>query len=369
MRLRVSIVAPSLQQMYGGQEVMGRQLVDGWHRSAAVQATLLESNPRLTGFLGHAERIPFVRTLLRMPARLTHLQRGIKRSDVVHVFSGAHTSFILGSLPAIVVGWMSRRPVLAHYHSPRASAHLERSALARFVFRKCDAVVVPSPYLQEVFGRHGVAARIIPNVVDSERFNWRDIPRPEYTVLCIRNFEPRYGVDDVIRAFAEVKRRMPNAVLLLVGAGPEAQRLGTLVSELGVADVTFAGALGRDDLAALMQTAAVLINASREDNMPLTILEAFASGVPVATTSAGGITTFVRHMQNALVSEPGNVETLARHVVMLLLDTPLATRLTSNARADARLFTWEAVRPAWEALYAELHAGRERDRRRDRTRA
>jgi len=354
MTLRVAIVAPSLRHMYGGQEVQGQQLISGWKCSEAIQAKLVESNPVLTGVLRHAEHVPIVRTLLRIPERLKQFSRVLGRVDIVHVFSGSHSSFLLGTLPAILVGWLRRKSVLVHYHSPRAKAHLEQSALARHIFRRCDAVVVPSQYLQQVFARHDITARIIPNVVDSARFRWRAEPRRKDTVLCIRNFEQRYGVDDVLRAFAQVKRVLPHAALHLAGAGPEAHNLATLVKTLGLADVTFAGALARDRLALLMESSTVMINASREDNMPLTILEAFACGLPVATTSAGGIPTFVSHMRNALVAEPGNVDALAQHLVTLLVDSSLATRLAATARFDAAQYTWDAVRPAWEALYSEL---------------
>ncbi|MEO7361642.1 MAG: glycosyltransferase family 4 protein [Gemmatimonadaceae bacterium] len=354
MTLRVAIVAPSLQHMYGGQEVQGEQLLSGWKDSEAVQVELVESNPALTGILRHAERVPVVRTLLRLPKRFIQFSRVLIRVDIVHVFSGSHSSFVVGSLPAILAGWLLRKPVLVHYHSPRAEAHLVHSSLARHVFRRCDAVVVPSPYLQEVFGRHGIATRIIPNVVDSARFKWRTEPRRPNTVLCARNFEHRYGVDDVIRAFAKVKRVLPNAALLLAGSGPEALNLAALVKTLGLTEVTFAGAVPRDRLASLMESSAVMINASREDNMPLTLLEAFACGLPVATTSAGGISTFVRHRRNALVAEPGNIDALAQHVVALLVDSSVAERLAANARLDATQYTWHAVGPSWGAIYCEL---------------
>lgn len=352
--MRVAIVAPSMQQMYGGQEVQGEQLAGGWTGSETVEAELVESNPVLTGVLRGAERIRGARTVLRIPERLRRFSRVLGRADIVHVFSGSHSSFVLGSLPAILVAWLLRKPVLVHYHSPFANSHLEHSSVARWVFRRCAAVVVPSQYLQEVFAQHEITSHIIPNVVDTSRFKWRPADGRNNTVLCIRNFEQRYGVDDVIRAFAQVKRVVPSATLCLAGAGPEEHNLAALVASLGVSDVTFEGAVSRDRLARLMESSSVMINASREDNMPLTILEAFACGIPVVTTSAGGIPTFVSDGRNALMTEPGNVDALAGHAQTLLQDRPLAARLTAAARLDAAMYSWDAVRPAWEALYGRL---------------
>ena len=357
--MRVAIVAPSLKHMYGGQEVQGEQLAGGWTGSEVVEAELVPSNPVLTGILRHAERIRGVRTVLRIPERLGRFSMALRRADIVHVFSGSHSSFVLGSLPAILVAWLLRKPVLVHYHSPRAKTHLEHSSLARHIFRRCAAVIVPSQYLQQVFAQHDITSQIIPNVVDSSRFQWRPTARRKNTVLCIRNFEQRYGVDDVIRAFAQVKRVVPGAALCLAGAGPEERNLAALVTSLALADVTFEGAVSRDRLVLLMESSSVMINASREDNMPLTILEAFACGIPVATTSAGGIPTFVSHMRNALMTEPGNVDALAGHMLTLLQNSSLAERLAAAARLDAAMYTWDEVRPSWEALYVRLTAEHE----------
>ncbi len=99
-------------------------------------------------------------------------------------------------------------------------------------------------------------------------------------MLSIRNFEHRYGVDDVIRTFVRVKETHPAAQLVLAGSGPEEEALRRLVDSLRLSDVTFTGATSRDAIATLMRQATVLLNASRADNMPVSILEAFAVGVP-----------------------------------------------------------------------------------------
>jgi glycosyltransferase involved in cell wall biosynthesis len=354
LTLRVAIVAPSLRHMLGGQEVQGDQLVRGWIGSNVVEAQLIETNPVCRGPFSFVERIPIVRTIFRVPARVVALASALRNADIMHVFAGAHSSFLLGSLPAIVAAKAAGKRVIVHYHSPFAEAHLGRSSLARFVLRHCDAVVVPSQYLHDIFLRHHVATRIIPNVVDAERFRWRKAAVMNDVVVCIRNFEHRYGVDDVIRAFTNVQQVLPDAALVLVGAGPEERALVGLVEALGVRNVTFAGAVARDALPRVLESCAIMINASREDNMPLTIMEAFAGGIPVVTTTAGGIPTFALHERNALLAAPNDVEVLARHVTTLLNDRAHAMRLASAARVDVQQFTWDVVGPAWQALYTEL---------------
>ncbi|MEP7382530.1 MAG: glycosyltransferase family 4 protein [Gemmatimonadota bacterium] len=356
--LRVVIVAPSLQQLLGGQEVQGDQLVREWADDPEVRATLVASNPTLTGAFRFMERVPLLRTLLRLPVRATTLWRSTRDADVMHAFSGSHSSFTVATLPSLLVAWLQGKPSLVHYHSPRGEAHLAESFTARWLLRRIGAVVVPSEYLREGFARCGVPSLAIANVVDAVRFQPRGVPPTEPVVLSIRNFEPRYAVDDVIRAFALVKTTHPALRLLLAGSGPMEGELRALVRALDVPDVTFAGAMSRDAVGNLMTRATLLLNASLIDNMPVSILEAFAAGVPVVSSSAGGISTFARHDETALLADVGDVEMLARHVRSVLDDSALAQRLVAAAQREVARCSWAAVRPQWLLLYKRLAAER-----------
>ena len=354
---RLVIVAPSLQQLARGQEVQGDQLVREWNGDPRVQATLVACNPRLPAMLGVCERIPGLRTVVRIPFRLWSTWGAVRCADVVHAFAGSHTSFLLGTMPAIGAAMLARVPVVVHYHSPRGEQHLARSRFTRLVLRWCHAVVVPSGYLQEAFAKHGVHADIIPNVVDSARFPFRADPIGGANLLCNRGFEKRYAVDDVVRAFVAVKQQIPGATLLLVGGGPEEQALKALVKSFAMTEsITFYGEATRDEIAALLRKAAVLVNASRLDNMPVSILEAFAAGVPVVSTSAGGIPFVARHNVSALLASPGDAETLAIHLLAVLRDEPLAARLRMAGRTVVESCRWEVVRPAWLSIYERISA-------------
>jgi glycosyltransferase involved in cell wall biosynthesis len=342
-----------LSRFFGGQEVQGDQLARSWAGDRDVRAMPVASNPSLPGALRSLEAIPGVRTILRLPLRLAGLWRVVGDADVVHVFAGSHSSFLVGTVPAFLVARLRRRPCVIHYHSPRGDEHLARSSLARRVLRSCQAVVVPSSYLKDIFARHGVPSHVITNVVDDTRFPRRVGTPSGCQVICTRNFEARYAVEDVVHAFVRVKAAMPHATLTLAGSGPEEGMLRALVGSLQAADVTFAGALSRDAVASLLATASVMVNASRIDNQPVSILEAFAAGVPVVTTSAGGIPTIARHDDTALVVDVGDTEGLAAHVLAILRDGALAKRLTTAARAEAEECAWDTVRIAWLALYRE----------------
>jgi hypothetical protein len=105
---------------------------------------------------------------------------------------------------------------------------------------------------------------------------------------------------------------------------------------------------------ALYDSADIFINASVVDNMPLSLIEAFACGLAVATTGAGGIPYIVAHEKTGKVVDPGDYVALAREVLSLIDDQPSAQELIANARADSELYTWEAVRTAWISMYQDL---------------
>src|SRR5690606_21965536 len=148
------------------------------------------------------------------------------------------------------------------------------------------------------------------NVVDLAQFRPGSQPRDPARVHLVvtRNLEPIYGIGAAIEAFAIVRRTIEGAVLTIAGEGPERPRLERLAAELGVSDkVKFAGRLDRSAMAALYRDADLMLNPSTVDNMPNSILEAYAAGVPVVSTDAGGIPYIARNEETALLVPAGDV--------------------------------------------------------------
>jgi glycosyltransferase involved in cell wall biosynthesis len=99
----------------------------------------------------------------------------------------------------------------------------------------------------------------------------------------------------------------------------------------------------------------VYLNSPNIDNMPNSVIEAYASGLPVVTTNAGGIPYIVRHGDTGFMSECNDHEALAAHVLALLRDPELAAGVSSRARDEALArYVWPAVATEWEKLYRGL---------------
>jgi glycosyltransferase involved in cell wall biosynthesis len=179
--------------------------------------------------------------------------------------------------------------------------------------------------------------------------------RPHF--LSNRNFEPLYNVACTLRAFARVQREYPEASLVVAGDGTQRASLEALAAELGVRNVRFAGRTPPAEMPALYDAADVYLNSPDIDNMPNSVIEAFAAGLSVVTTDAGGIPFIVRHEENGLMVRSGDDEALAAQALRLLRDERLAARLSLRARQEClERYVWPAVREAWMALYARSPA-------------
>jgi glycosyltransferase involved in cell wall biosynthesis len=275
----------------------------------------------------------------------------LRQVDVAHVFSASYTSFLLAPLPAIVAARALGRPVILNYRSGEAPDHLARSRVARMALSKVDLNVVPSRFLVQVFERFGISASIIPNLVDLQRFGYR--PRVPLTprILSTRNLEPLYNVACTVRAFRLVQDRIPSATLTLVGGGSEEPMLRQLVQQLGLHAVTFVGRVAPHDVADLYAAHDIYLQSPNIDNMPTSILEAYASGLPVVSTDAGGISAILTHGEHGLLGPVDDHAALAGHVLSLLDSPALADRLTRAALATCDHYTWSALREQWLGAY------------------
>ncbi len=355
-RVRVAFVAPSLRYV-GGQSVQADLLMRNWKDDPDVEASFVPVDPPFPFRLRWAERVPFLRTIVREPLYALSLWKSLKDVDVAHIFSASYSSFLLAPLPAWLAARRRGKRTLINYHSGECRDHLQRSSTARRVLRKTDQLVVPSGYLVDVLAEFGLSAQAIPNVVDLTQFSFRQRRPLRPHLVCTRGFHPYYCVDVVMRAFVEVQRIFPDAQLDLVGGGAQEAEVRALVSSTKLAGVNFKGVAPHREIGRFYDEADIFINASRVDNMPISVLEAFAAGTPVVSTTAGGIPYMVEHGRTGLLSPVGDAAALAQNVIRVLHDSELAERLVTNARQEVQRYCWPVVRKQWLKVYRALASG------------
>jgi glycosyltransferase involved in cell wall biosynthesis len=124
-----------------------------------------------------------------------------------------------------------------------------------------------------------------------------------------------------------------------------------------VKNVTFAGRVRPDDIARYYAEHDIYIQSPDIDNMPTSVLEAFASGLPVVSTEAGGVPTFLTHGRHGLLAPLADYEMLAAHVLALLERPDYARRLARAAFESCQVCTWSRVRDEWLRTYRSVLSG------------
>jgi glycosyltransferase involved in cell wall biosynthesis len=348
---RLCLVGP-LPPPSGGMANQCEQLLRLW-QAENLPVTLVRNNaPYRPAWAG---RVPVLRAGLRLLPYLWSLWRAAGRSDVMHVLANSGWAWHLFAWPAVLIANLRGCAVIINYrggHADRFFADGPRHVLRTLA--RAQMRVTPSAYLLRVFSAHGLQAEVIPNIIDLTRFAPAAPREPGDAphLIVTRNLEPIYDIATALRAFAQVRTVLRGARLTVAGSGPDLASLQALADSLGIADaVHFSGRIDNARIGALYASADCVLNPSTVDNMPISILESFASGVPVISTDAGGIPDLLTHEVDGLLVPIGDAEAMARSALAVLQDRPLAERLRSGGLATAQRYAWPRVRQQWLDAY------------------
>ncbi|MFL6229575.1 MAG: glycosyltransferase family 4 protein [Pyrinomonadaceae bacterium] len=354
--VRVLIVAPGLD-ILGGQAVQAARLLEQLRAEPTLEVGFLPINPEFPRPLRRWQALKGVRSIRTSVLYWQRLAREVRRYDVLHIFSASYLSFLISPTPAVLAAKLYGKRIVLNYRSGEAEDHLRRSRAARRLLRLPDVIVAPSGYLVDVFARFDLRARSIFNIVETERFRFRARRPLRPVFLSNRNLEPLYNVGCTLRAFALVQARFPEATLTVAGDGSQRALLERLARELDLKNTTFVGRVAPARMPELYDAADIYLNSSDIDNMPGSIIEAYASGLPVVTTDAGGIPYILTDGETGLLVPRGDHEALAAGAIRLLEDGELAAHVTESARRACDNYSWASVRGAWLKLYHELARG------------
>jgi glycosyltransferase involved in cell wall biosynthesis len=353
--LRIALVGPCAPPA-GGMANQLRQFTDLLQGEGAAVAVVQTNRPIRPAWLA---RFRGVRALARLVPYCAALWRTIGGCDVVHVFANSGWSWHLFAAPALRVAHLRSVPCLVHYHGGQAEGFLARSPRVVRALRGVHSVVVPSAYLHDVFASHGVQSHVVPNLLDVAAFSVppRRCGHPPQLAVT-RNLERVYDIPTALRAFERIRDHVPGALLTVAGSGPEEAALRALASSLALdGAVAFTGSLTSGEVATLLARVDVMLNPSIADNLPVSILEAMASGVAVVSTRVGGVPYLLRDGESALLVDAGDFAGMADAALRLLGDGALRQRIAQKAREDVQQYSAPRVRVALAAAYDAMLSG------------
>jgi glycosyltransferase involved in cell wall biosynthesis len=354
-RVRVCVIAPSLR-VVGGQAIQARRLMNHLERIADIEVGFIAHNPALPKALAWMQDVRYLRTIVTTAVVWVNLLLRIPRYDVLHIFSASYWSYFLVPMPAILLGRLFGKAVVLNYRSGQLEDHLERwKPIAEATMRFATRIVTPTPYLKGVLQRFEIDSEVIPNYLDIEHLEYRTRDPLRPIVLLNRLFEPLYNHRCALEAFSIMQREFPEARLIIVGYGPEEQRILEWIKELGIRNADFRGKVAHSTMMQLYQEADIYLNTPSFDCFPSSILDAFAAGVPLATTNAGGIRHIVEHQRTGWMVECNDAAGLAEGMIRFLREPTWARSLAEAGRKELETrYVWDAVGPQWERTYREL---------------
>ncbi len=308
-------------------------------------------------------RLKGIRAVFRFLPYLAQLWQFAGKVQVFHVMANSGWSWHLFAAPAIWIARIRGIPVIVSYHGGEADAFFDKAfSWIKPSLCRADAIVVPSGFLEAVFGKRGFSTSIVPNIIDLSRFSAKTgtgVSRKTNSphIIVTRNLEPIYDNATVLHSFSIVRQTFPAATLTIAGTGPERRALEKLAAGLGMTDaVTFTGRIDNEGMADLYRKADVMVNASLADNMPISVLEALASGVPVVSTEVGGVPYLVEHGKTALLVPTQDPAAMAGAIFTLLNEPARARQISEAGIASVQQYTWPKVRDRLLVVYEEVLA-------------
>ena len=194
--------------------------------------------------------------------------------------------------------------------------------------------------------------------VDSNKFRPETSPQPEQIILFVGRLVPEKGCGHLIRSMVMVQKQIPAAKLVIVGDGPERIRLQEEASR-SLKNFQFLGSQPADAVKHWISCCRVLAVPSITEGLGMVFCEAQDMGVPVASFAIGGIPEVVVHGESGLLATTGDDEQLAQHLVRLLRDPDLCTRMGRAGRSRVeRMFNLRTQTQLLEEKYGEVIAKR-----------
>lgn len=270
---------------------------------------------------------------------------------------------------ALVARFTTNIPKVQTEHSSGFLMAVEKGEykrLYRWLFSQSDYVIGASQVLVDNLIKYGVSrdkTSFIGSGVDVERFNptvdggevrERYCKKPnEDIILCPARLDPVKGVRYLIRAIPYIIKQNDSPRLLIVGDGPEMEKLNQEIVRLQIADrVTFAGRIPNSEMPKYYAASDIVVLPSLMEGTSVAGLEAIATGKPLVGTNVGGNPQIIADGETGILVPPKNPEELAHAITSLLSDKGKRTAMGLKARKRAESeFSWQIIARKIQDIY------------------
>lgn len=338
--IRIAVVGPMAGHNQGQVPSQGEILGELW-RKVGHAVVCVSSSPNR-----YWRIVDIIKTLL--------LQRRQIDLQCLQVFSGP--SFVSADI-ASLVGKLLGHPVVMVLRGGGLPEFIARHPRwASRVLRRADALIAPSAFLARAVKRTGFNVQVIPNVINLDQYPYRHRQVIQPRLFWMRSFHRIYNPMMAIRVLAQVKEKVPDACLVMGGQdkGLEVQ-VKRLARQVGLESaVRFAGFLDMPAKIREGNSADIYLNTNHVDNMPVSVVEACAMGLPVVATAVGGVPDLLTHEDTGLLVPDNDEKAMGAAILRLLDDPTLTGKLSTNGRLLATRSSREVVLQQWRQVFARV---------------
>ena len=226
------------------------------------------------------------------------------------------------------------------------------SKLSHAIFKNAYINISPSTYIEKSFKAFGYSnIEVIPNLVEIEKYSFKQRTFEGVKLLWVRSFSEIYNPNLAIDILFELQKRDVKSSLCMVG--PEKD--GSLNKAKNYAkslklEVNFTGKLEKEEWITLSENFSIFINTTNFDNMPVSVIEAMALGLPVVSTNVGGMPYLIENNVDGVLVNQNNVNEFVNAILGLTNQPKKANQLALKARDKVEQFDWEIVKHKWIEL-------------------
>lgn len=246
-----------------------------------------------------------------------------------------------------------RIPVIFLLHGGNLPTRFSQSSPAVLkIFRKAHRLVAPSEYLFKNFQDFNFQnLKMIPNSLELENYHFSSRFSEIPNILWLRAFDETYNPEMALEVFKIVQKKYPDVTMKMLGPDKDGslQRIQAIVQKENLS-IELPGKMSLKNWLQVTRECNVFLNTSRIDNMPVSVLEAMALGLPVISTNVGGLPYLIENGENGLLVNSGDAEKMARQVIKIFQDENQYSTLAQNGRHTAEHYSWQKVKGFWLEL-------------------
>lgn len=279
-----------------------------------------------------------------------------------------HTQSITMGLCATLIKKILKKPYVVYSRGELYMSWAFKSVISKLVLRNADGVIALTNDMKKNISEiYAGNVYVIPNGIEVDRFvslskrNSREelnIAEGDKVVIFVGRFRPEKDIACLIRAMEILVARNPKVRALIIGEGPEEEKLVELTRKVNLdRHVNFAGQVAPKKVPEYMAAADVFVLPSLSEGFPGVILEAMASGLPVVATRVTGIPEIITDGENGFLVSPGDYKQIAEAVLPILENDELSQRMSENNKTKVKQYSWRNTVQMLEEVYMQVSKG------------